>query len=243
MIKEYDIAFSFAGEDRDFVRPIAIELTRHGVKVFYDELEQVNLWGKNLYQHLSQIYSFKADYCAIFISKFYVEKSWAKHELRSAQERAFAQDAEYILPIRLDNTKVPGISETTGYIDARKFSTKGLIDMFLKKLNYPSTAHKKAKKEKNNSDPELLFLQIRSIINSLDPIDLFPEAPSDEYDPEIRDIITILPEIKSISELTIKIHSIFVKWFDKKIVGSISDYEKVAYEIWCLTHEKMESVY
>jgi hypothetical protein len=47
---DYDIALSFAGEDRPYVQQVADELTRQGVRVFYDEFEQDKLWGTNLYQ-------------------------------------------------------------------------------------------------------------------------------------------------------------------------------------------------
>jgi len=47
-IYKYDIALSFAGEDREYVEQVAILLKRFGVKVFYDKFEESNLWGKNL---------------------------------------------------------------------------------------------------------------------------------------------------------------------------------------------------
>lgn len=33
---EYDVAFSFASEDRAYVEQVAENVTRNGVKVFYD---------------------------------------------------------------------------------------------------------------------------------------------------------------------------------------------------------------
>jgi hypothetical protein len=53
---EFDITLSFAGEDRQFVSCVAVKLKAAGYKVFYDEFEQINLWGKDLYTHLDQIY-------------------------------------------------------------------------------------------------------------------------------------------------------------------------------------------
>ena len=46
---QYDVCLSFAGEDRDYVRQVAAGLDDRQVDVFFDEYEQVNLWGKNLY--------------------------------------------------------------------------------------------------------------------------------------------------------------------------------------------------
>src|SRR5215218_6176143 len=50
---QFDVALSFAGEDREYVDNIADRLRTHGVKVFYDRYEQATLWGKDLYEHLA----------------------------------------------------------------------------------------------------------------------------------------------------------------------------------------------
>jgi hypothetical protein len=122
----YDVCFSFAGEDRDYVEGVAVDLKQAGIKVFYDRYEQVELWGKDLYQHLDTIYRKKAKYCVVYISRAYVSKLWTKHELKSAQARALREDREYILPVRLDDTEVPGILLTAGYIDGRNYSPEEL---------------------------------------------------------------------------------------------------------------------
>ena len=41
---------------------------------------------------------------------------WAKHERESAQAGAFLKDDEYILHVRLDDSEIPGLLVTTGYI-------------------------------------------------------------------------------------------------------------------------------
>lgn len=44
----YDVALSFAGEERPYVEAVADALRNAGVKVFYDDYEKVTLWGKDL---------------------------------------------------------------------------------------------------------------------------------------------------------------------------------------------------
>lgn len=51
-----DVALSFAGEQRASVFEVAECLKKAGVNVFYDEFEKANLWSKNLYDHLSDVY-------------------------------------------------------------------------------------------------------------------------------------------------------------------------------------------
>jgi hypothetical protein len=49
---EYDVALSFAGEDRGFVEDVAEGLAKEGIKFFYDDMEQDALLGKNLVDFL-----------------------------------------------------------------------------------------------------------------------------------------------------------------------------------------------
>ena len=131
----YDVALSFAGEDRNYAEHLASLLKQSGYKVFYDKYEQSSIWGKNLYTHLSEIYSKKARYCVMFLSQYYAKKLWTNHERMSAQERSFKESKEYILPIRLDDTKIPGILDFTGYIDLRYTSIEEVFGLLKKKLN------------------------------------------------------------------------------------------------------------
>ena len=57
---DYDVAISFAGEQRTEAEAIADRLKASDIRVFYDRYEQADLWGKNLYEHLSDIYQKKA---------------------------------------------------------------------------------------------------------------------------------------------------------------------------------------
>ncbi len=49
----------------------------------------------------------------MFLSRNYAAKLWTNHEREAAQARAFRENEEYILPIRLDDTEIPGILQTT----------------------------------------------------------------------------------------------------------------------------------
>jgi hypothetical protein len=131
---EYHIALSFAGEDRRIVERLAEGLKRDNVRVFYDAHEKAELWGKDLYQHLQGVYRDRAKYCVIFVSDAYAKKIWTRHELKQAQARAFREHREYILPVRLDDTEIPGLNATTGYIDLRDHTVVQLKEVILQKL-------------------------------------------------------------------------------------------------------------
>jgi hypothetical protein len=132
---EYDLAISFAGEDRPVVRPYAEAIKSEGLKIFYADFEEVDLWGTNLYETFDVIYRLKAHYCVVFLSRHYAAKVWTNHERRAAQARALMENREYILPVRLDDTEIPGLTATIGYLDFDKVGHEGLVKATLEKLS------------------------------------------------------------------------------------------------------------
>jgi hypothetical protein len=131
----YDLAISFAGEDRKIAEKIADKLRTLGYKIFYDKYEQADLWGKDLYSHLSEVYGKKAKYCLMIISSNYAVKHWTNHERVAAQARAFEENKEYILPLRLDETEIPGLSNTVAYVDYKRTKFYETILLLASKLS------------------------------------------------------------------------------------------------------------
>jgi hypothetical protein len=131
---EFEIALSFAGEDRAYVDQVANLLRDSGVKVFYDIFEEATLWGKNLYDYLSDVYQNKALYTIMFISESYARKLWTNHERQAMQARAFQEHQEYILPARFDDTSIPGVLPTVGYISLVGRTPQDFVILIQKKL-------------------------------------------------------------------------------------------------------------
>jgi AbiJ N-terminal domain 3/TIR domain len=134
---EYEVVLSFAGEDREYVEKVAHILKANEVSCFYDNYEEASLWGKDLVEHLHKVYSGSARYCVMFISKYYAEKVWPTHERRSAFEKAIESKDEYILPARFDDTEIPGLHKTIGYVDLRRKTPEQLAALILQKLGRP----------------------------------------------------------------------------------------------------------
>ncbi len=132
--KKFDVALSFAGEDRQHAEALARALKALEVRVFYDGFEKSELWGRNLYDYLADLYQSQASYCVMFLSKYYAAKAWTSHERQAAQARAFREKGEYILPLRMDDTVIPGLAETVGYLDWRNESVSSVANMVLDKL-------------------------------------------------------------------------------------------------------------
>jgi hypothetical protein len=85
--REFDIDLSLAVENRDYVDQVANLLRNSGVRFFYDLFDKASLLGKNLYDYLSDIYTYNALYNRMLISKYYSKKLCASHERQSMQIR------------------------------------------------------------------------------------------------------------------------------------------------------------
>ena len=130
---KYDFGLSFAGEDRDKTKILAGILKAEQIRVFYDHDEEAELWGQYLYQKFQRIYGDECRFFIPFVSVNYLKKQWLKHELKQAQARDFKSDVEYILPVRLDETELPRLNITTGYIDLRNRSIEDVAQLCLQK--------------------------------------------------------------------------------------------------------------
>jgi hypothetical protein len=131
---EYDVCLTFAGEQRQYVEEVARELKRRQIRVFFDDFERADIWGKDLYEHLAYVYSRAARYCVLFASQDYAQKVWPSHERRNAQERALEAHGEYVLPARFDDTEIPGLRKTVKYEDLRKLDPAGLAGLIEEKI-------------------------------------------------------------------------------------------------------------
>jgi len=135
---EHDIAISFAGENRKIAKNLARKLQIKGIKVFYDEFYKHDFWGKKLTEYFKNIYGPKTKFVVVLISKHYPIKDWTDFEFSIMRTEAEKRKTEFILPIKLDDTKMLGIHEDIGYLDYRKEGIDDIVDCLLKKLSFSS---------------------------------------------------------------------------------------------------------
>ena len=143
---KYEVCTSFAGEDRAFVERVVSSLKRRKIKCFYDFDEQATLLGKDLFTYLDKVYREDARFCIMFISKHYPVKQWTNHERKSIQARVFESEDDYLIPVRLDDTEVPGVRPTLGYVDGRRHDPSQIAALIQTKVR-GKTIPKKPKKK------------------------------------------------------------------------------------------------
>jgi RES domain-containing protein len=132
--KRYDVSLSFAGEDRLYVSQVAAQLQNSGVRVFYDDFEQVQLWGKDLLDRLGQIYRNESECVVMFISEAYKRRDWTDHERRHSLATALRSNREYVLPVKFDDTELEGLPPSVAYVDARRLTPRQLGELLIQKL-------------------------------------------------------------------------------------------------------------
>jgi hypothetical protein len=108
----YDVAISFSGEDRAIARQIAESLRKRGVRVFFGEYAQSELWGRNLYEYLTKIYE-ESRLCIVIVSESYTNSEWASSELRNLIAHSRSRDSFTILPITVGGARTGLLSNVT----------------------------------------------------------------------------------------------------------------------------------
>lgn len=81
----------------------------------------------------------------MLVSAAYGANVWPTHERRSAQARALSQKGEYILPVRFDETEIPGLPSTVGYLRFEEYGVQGICTLLLQKLRATAPALERPK--------------------------------------------------------------------------------------------------
>jgi TIR domain len=130
---EFDFAVSYASPDAEFVSEVVQSMKGRGLRVFFAPDEQAQIIGGNLIDFLTEVYLKKARYCLVFISRHYVERVFPNRvERPAAQARAIEQSERYIIPVRIDDTEIPGITQFVAY--ARNDSPTQIADLAVSML-------------------------------------------------------------------------------------------------------------
>jgi len=131
----FDVAFSFAGTERQLAEEIATIVRDAGFRVFYDNFYPEQLWGQDLVAKFDRIYRKESRFCVMFISKEYRDRIWTTHERRSATARALQERGnEYILPVKVEDVDIDGLAPTVGHVSLADYTAAQIADLLVKKL-------------------------------------------------------------------------------------------------------------
>lgn len=131
---KYDVALSFAEEDREIAKKLANALREKEIEVFYDKFYKSDLWGKNLADYFQESYGRRVRFVIPLVSKYYPIKDGANFEFSVAVDEAKRRKNEFLLPVRLDDTKILGLPYNIGYLDFNKEKIEGIVKCIVEKL-------------------------------------------------------------------------------------------------------------
>lgn len=102
----YDVALSFAGENRKLARHVANQLSILDMSVFFDEYFETNFLGMAWNEEFKEIFSSNSRLVVCFLDKHHNDKIWPTFERECFRPRV--AEAE-VIPVYLDETVFVGI--------------------------------------------------------------------------------------------------------------------------------------
>lgn len=114
-MKTYDLAISFAGEQRILARTITRQLNPLGYQIFYDAYHVDQTFGSKLPQLLHEIYS-HTNCIVVLVSPAYVNNAYTHFEQQAILQNYIHNPQCKILPVIVENADIPGFPNTIGAV-------------------------------------------------------------------------------------------------------------------------------
>jgi nucleoside phosphorylase len=117
--KRFEVALSFPGERRDYVAAVADHLAERlgRERVLYDRWHEAEFARPDLDTYLQTLYHDQSALIAVFLCADYERKDWCGGvEWRAVKDLIKRREGAAIMPLRFDNTEIPGLFSTDGYI-------------------------------------------------------------------------------------------------------------------------------
>lgn len=132
----FKIALSYPGERRDFVKQVADRLAdRVGRdRVLYDCYYEAEFARPDLDTYLQRLYRDESELIAVFLCADYERKLWCGLEWRIVRTLIMNRQAATIMPLRFDNTEIPGLSPIDGYVWIGGRSPQKIADLILERM-------------------------------------------------------------------------------------------------------------
>jgi hypothetical protein len=139
--KRFQVALSFAGENRNFVESVAEYLSRNlgQNRVFYDRYYEAELARPNLDTYLMNIYREGTDLIAIFLCSNYAQKEWCGLEWRVVRDILKSRHDWEIMSFKFDDVRIEGLLSIDGYIDIDNRTPEEVAYLILQRIEGKDT--------------------------------------------------------------------------------------------------------
>lgn len=116
----FDIAVSYASEQRDYVKRFVEFMRKKRLKVYFDVNEQTRMLGTLLHEELPHIYSQESLIRVIFLSEEYTNKPFTKLESEIIlAENVFDKNKMYVF--KFSDVSLPGLNRNMVYASIKDY--------------------------------------------------------------------------------------------------------------------------
>ena len=121
---EYDVVIAFSSGDRSTAEEFARLLAERNIKTSLDELNATDAGSMQPAAHLAETFRRKARYYLLLISRSFPQINW-----RDVQPLIDPSAGSSFLPVRLDDTDMPGLEDPAQVKDLRSHSIQEIVDL------------------------------------------------------------------------------------------------------------------
>ena len=164
----FDVALSFAEEDRNVAAGINDCLSFLGVKTYYYPDHPEENWGNPLKTRLPELYEYEARIGLVLLSSSYTQKEYTRIEFNALNRRRRNNRGDFLLILRLDHTssqELPNVPKDLTYLDW-KYNPRKISELILKKLEqlgWQSEPSEKALEEPGSTGTQQMITGDRNI--------------------------------------------------------------------------------
>jgi len=155
--KRFRIAFSFAGEKRDYVAQVAVILAqRFGeAAILYDKFHEAEFARYDLGIYLPQLYRDQSDLVVVVLCPDYDEKQWTGWEWMGIYAQLTKKEGSKIMLSRFEYAQVAGLFDAAAFVELDHKTPEQAADLILERLALNEGLPKKHYKtaSKDGSEP------------------------------------------------------------------------------------------
>ncbi len=134
--KRFRIAFSFAGEKRDFVEKVACILARQfgEAAILYDKFHEAEFARARLGRYLPKLYHDESDLVVVVICRDYMMKEWPGLEWDAIFDLLKKRREDDVTLCRFDNATIDGLFSDAGFIELDDKTPTEFATLILERL-------------------------------------------------------------------------------------------------------------
>ena len=103
-------------------------------RIFYHKVFEGELSRPNLDVYLQDIYANQTELLVVFLSAEYASKEWTGLEWRVVRDLIKQKKSSTVMPIRFDETHIPGLFSIDGYVSAAGREPEDIADDIIDRL-------------------------------------------------------------------------------------------------------------